>query len=122
MEEKRSVLSVDMTRMHKLLNVDEVNLTCELQAGANGRQVEEMLNARGFTMVSQPPQLDRQPTPFTANQRHNLTANQRHLPLTSPASRPARTACLERWRDASPPKQAAWIRTGARGGTQTAAA
>ena len=50
----RKVLSIDMTRMTKLLSIDEHNHTAEIQAGATGREVEEQLNARGYTMGHEP--------------------------------------------------------------------
>ena len=53
-DEPRKVLSVDMTRMDKLLNIDEKNTTAEIEAGANGRLLEEQLNARGYTMGHEP--------------------------------------------------------------------
>lgn len=53
-DEPRKVVSVDMTRMDKLLNIDEENTTAEIQAGANGRLLEEQLNARGYTMGHEP--------------------------------------------------------------------
>eukprot|EP01052_Picozoa_sp_SAG31_P012574 SAG31_NODE_738_length_12447_cov_4.809848_6_plen_500_part_00 len=57
--ERRPVLSIDMTRMTKLIGtpgeeIDAKNLTVEIQAGADGRQIEEMLNARGYTMGHEP--------------------------------------------------------------------
>ena len=53
-DEPRQVVSVDMTRMDKLLSIDEANTTAEIQAGANGRFLEEQLNARGYTMGHEP--------------------------------------------------------------------
>lgn len=38
-EEPREIVSVDMTRMNKLLSLDRVNQVAEIQAGANGREV-----------------------------------------------------------------------------------
>ena len=34
--EKRQVVSVDMMRMHKLIDIDDINLTATIEAGANG--------------------------------------------------------------------------------------
>ena len=48
------VISVDMTRMDKLLSIDEKNTTAEIEAGANGRLLEEQLNAKGYTMGHEP--------------------------------------------------------------------
>ena len=44
--EPRKVISVDMTRMDKLLSIDEKNTTAEIEAGANGRLLEEQLKIR----------------------------------------------------------------------------
>ena len=52
--EPRKVISVDMTRMDKLLSIDEKNTTAEIEAGANGRLLEEQLNAKGYTMGHEP--------------------------------------------------------------------
>jgi alkyldihydroxyacetonephosphate synthase len=53
-KDPRQVLSVDMTRMTNLIGIDAVNQTAEIQAGATGREVEEQLNARGYTMGHEP--------------------------------------------------------------------
>jgi alkyldihydroxyacetonephosphate synthase len=48
--ETRTVISVDLGRMNKVLEIDEPSGLARIQAGALGPFVEEQLNARGFTM------------------------------------------------------------------------
>lgn len=49
-EEQRPVVYVDMQRMHKLLSVDEENLTAEFEAGVYGPHLEEQLEPYGLTL------------------------------------------------------------------------
>ncbi len=46
----RATITLDLRRMNRLLNVDEVSLTATAQAGIFGPQLEEALNRRGFTL------------------------------------------------------------------------
>ncbi|OJU95682.1 MAG: FAD-binding oxidoreductase [Solirubrobacterales bacterium 67-14] len=46
----RPVVSLDMTRMNRLLEVDETSLAARIQAGARGPELEEQLKARGLTL------------------------------------------------------------------------
>ncbi|WP_022909064.1 FAD-binding oxidoreductase [Aestuariimicrobium kwangyangense] len=49
-DETRQVLSVDMGRMNKVLEIDEQSGLARIQAGALGPDMEAQLNARGWTM------------------------------------------------------------------------
>ena len=53
-DEERPVLSLDMRRMRQLADLDEANGVAVIEAGANGREIEVALNARGFTMGHEP--------------------------------------------------------------------
>jgi alkyldihydroxyacetonephosphate synthase len=46
----RPVVSLDMTRMNQLLEVDESSLAARIQAGARGPELENQLKARGLTL------------------------------------------------------------------------
>ncbi len=46
----RPVVSLNMTRMNRLLEVDETSLAARIQAGARGPQLEEQLKAQGLTL------------------------------------------------------------------------
>lgn len=46
----RPVVSLDMTRMNSLLEVDETSLAARIQAGARGPELEEQLKAQGLTL------------------------------------------------------------------------
>ena len=43
-------ITIDMKRMNKLVNVDRDELTCEVEAGANGERFERDLQGRGYTL------------------------------------------------------------------------
>ena len=47
---ERPRLILDMTRMSRLLNLDEINHTAVFQAGIYGPEIEDLLNAKGFTL------------------------------------------------------------------------
>ncbi|GAB3466869.1 FAD-binding oxidoreductase [Kineococcus endophyticus] len=49
-DETRPVVSLDMGRMRLLLSLDETSQTARIQAGALGPDLEEQLNARGWTI------------------------------------------------------------------------
>ncbi|WP_369069836.1 FAD-binding oxidoreductase [Kineococcus terrestris] len=49
-EETRPVVSVDMGRLRLVLEVDETSQLARIQAGALGPDLEEQLNARGWTL------------------------------------------------------------------------
>lgn len=44
------VVSVDLARLDRLVDIDEVSRTATLQAGLRGVQAEELLRAKGFTL------------------------------------------------------------------------
>lgn len=48
--EDRPVVSLDVTRMNRLLEVDETSLAARIQAGARGPVLEEQLKAHGLTL------------------------------------------------------------------------
>jgi alkyldihydroxyacetonephosphate synthase len=48
--ETRTVISVDLGRMNKVIEIDEPSGLARIQAGALGPYIEEQLNARGFTI------------------------------------------------------------------------
>ncbi|MDM4761772.1 FAD-binding oxidoreductase [Galbitalea sp. SE-J8] len=48
--EKRVVLSLDLGRLSKVVEIDEGSGLAVIQAGAQGPDIEEQLNARGWTM------------------------------------------------------------------------
>ena len=47
--EKRTVLSVDMTRLDRVLDVDPTSRLARVQAGVYGPELERQLNERGWT-------------------------------------------------------------------------
>ncbi|MGN6501297.1 MAG: FAD-binding oxidoreductase, partial [Pseudolysinimonas sp.] len=49
-DEKRTIISLDMGRLNKVLSIDEQSQTAVIQAGALGPDLEEQLNARGWTI------------------------------------------------------------------------
>ncbi|MCP4541013.1 MAG: FAD-binding oxidoreductase [Chloroflexi bacterium] len=46
----RFTITLDMTRLDRVLSVDPVSRTARIQAGATGPEVETQLNERGFTL------------------------------------------------------------------------
>lgn len=46
----RPVVSLDMTRMNRLVEVDETSLAARIQAGARGPELEDQLKAHGLTL------------------------------------------------------------------------
>lgn len=52
--ELRNVVSVNMGRLNKVLEIDEVSGLARIQAGVFGPDMEDQLNARGWTMGHQP--------------------------------------------------------------------
>lgn len=47
---ERAILSVDLTRMDKVIHVDKTSRMATIQAGAAGPGIEEQLNKEGFTL------------------------------------------------------------------------
>ncbi|HEY9291039.1 MAG TPA: FAD-binding oxidoreductase [Microlunatus sp.] len=52
--ESRTVISLDMGRMNKVLDIDEESGLARIQAGAQGPDLEEQLNRRGWTVGHYP--------------------------------------------------------------------
>jgi alkyldihydroxyacetonephosphate synthase len=53
-QETRSIVSVDMRRMNRVLWIDPENRMACIQAGANGREIAEQLGRHGFTLGHEP--------------------------------------------------------------------
>lgn len=53
-DEQRSILSVDLRRLNRVLWIDPENRMAEIQAGANGREIAEQLGRHGFTLGHEP--------------------------------------------------------------------
>ncbi|MGA9398946.1 MAG: FAD-binding oxidoreductase [Anaerolineaceae bacterium] len=49
-KEEGPTVTVDMARMNRLLNLDEISRTAEIECGAAGPAVEAMLNERGYRL------------------------------------------------------------------------
>ncbi len=54
LEGQKGVITVDMTRMDQILEIDETALVARVQTGVYGPQLEESLQARGFTLGHYP--------------------------------------------------------------------
>jgi alkyldihydroxyacetonephosphate synthase len=52
--ETRVIVSVDMRRMRRVLSIDPENRTACIEAGANGRDIDEQLGHYGFTLGHEP--------------------------------------------------------------------
>ena len=53
-EEQRMVVSLDMTRMNKVLEINPENFTARVQAGIIGADLEKQLRAQGFVCGHEP--------------------------------------------------------------------
>ena len=53
-DEVRPVVSVDLARMDRVLEIDETSRLARVQAGVYGPRLEEQLNARGWTVGHYP--------------------------------------------------------------------
>lgn len=56
--EKRMIVSLDMTKMKRILWVDEENLVAHIEAGIIGQELEQQLNARGLCVGHEPDSLE----------------------------------------------------------------
>jgi alkyldihydroxyacetonephosphate synthase len=56
--ERRTIVSVDLQRMNRILWIDPINRMAEIQAGAVGRQIAAQLRHHGFTMGHEPDSLE----------------------------------------------------------------
>ncbi|MEW6755288.1 MAG: FAD-binding oxidoreductase [Candidatus Latescibacterota bacterium] len=52
--EERTIVSVDMRRMNRILWLDEANLQAGVEAGITGKELERQLQARGYTCGHDP--------------------------------------------------------------------
>lgn len=52
--DQHGVITIDMTLMDQVLDIDEASLVARVQAGIYGPQLEEYLQARGFTLSHYP--------------------------------------------------------------------
>ena len=53
-DETRMIVSVDTRRMNAIESLDEENLLVTVQAGITGKELENQLNKRGFTVGHEP--------------------------------------------------------------------
>lgn len=53
-DERRCICSVDMRRMNRVLWIDPANRVACIEAGANGREIGEVLERHGFTLGHEP--------------------------------------------------------------------
>jgi alkyldihydroxyacetonephosphate synthase len=53
-EEERTIVSVDLRRLNRILWIDPVNLMAKIQAGAVGRHLQAQLAEHGFTLGHEP--------------------------------------------------------------------
>lgn len=56
--DKKGAITMDMARMDRVLRVDPTSQTAVIQAGALGPEIEEQLNAHGFTLGHFPESFD----------------------------------------------------------------
>lgn len=56
--EPRPIVSLDMSKMNKLLGVDEINGLAHVEAGITGRQLENELARLGFTVGHEPDSIE----------------------------------------------------------------
>jgi alkyldihydroxyacetonephosphate synthase len=56
--ERRTIVSVDLQRMNRILWIDPINRMAEIQAGGVGRQIAAQLRHHGFTMGHEPDSLE----------------------------------------------------------------
>ncbi len=56
--ETRKIVSVDMRRMNKVLEIDEWNMSARVQAGITGSELEDVLQARGYIVGHEPDSME----------------------------------------------------------------
>ena len=56
--ESRMIVSVDMRNMNKILWLNKENRLARIEAGITGRELEEKLNAQGYTMGHEPDSME----------------------------------------------------------------
>lgn len=57
-EERRTIVSLDLRRINRVLWIDPENRTAEIQAGASGREIEAQLGRHGFTLGHEPDSIE----------------------------------------------------------------
>ena len=57
-DEERTIVSVDLSRLNRILSIDPVNRIAVIQAGAVGRIIAAQLASHGFTMGHEPDSLE----------------------------------------------------------------
>jgi alkyldihydroxyacetonephosphate synthase len=57
-DERRTIVSLDLRRMNRVLWIDPENRTAEIQAGATGSEIEAQLRAHGFTLGHEPDSIE----------------------------------------------------------------
>ncbi len=57
-EEKRTIVSLDMRRMNRVLWIDPENRSACIQAGATGSEIEDVLGRHGFTCGHEPDSME----------------------------------------------------------------
>ena len=56
--ERRTIVSLDLRRMNRVLWLDPENRTAEIQAGASGVEIEAQLHPHGFTLGHEPDSIE----------------------------------------------------------------
>jgi alkyldihydroxyacetonephosphate synthase len=57
-DERRTIVSLDLRRMNRVLWIDPENRTAEIQAGATGMEIESQLHPHGFTLGHEPDSIE----------------------------------------------------------------
>ena len=57
-DERRTIVSLDLRHMNRVLWIDPDNRTAEIQAGATGVEIEQQLRAHGFTLGHEPDSIE----------------------------------------------------------------
>ena len=57
-DEPRAIVSVDLRRMNKILEIDEINRIAHIQAGGVGQDLQEELEKRGYTLGHEPDSIE----------------------------------------------------------------
>jgi alkyldihydroxyacetonephosphate synthase len=57
-DERRTIVSLDLRRMNRVLWIDPENRTAEIQAGATGAEIESQLHPHGFTLGHEPDSIE----------------------------------------------------------------
>jgi alkyldihydroxyacetonephosphate synthase len=57
-DERRTIVSLDLRRMNRVLWIDPENRSAEIQAGATGSEIEAQLRPHGFTLGHEPDSIE----------------------------------------------------------------